>query len=63
MQIDVAGLRKTRAHFELQFMTAEDIESNQYPEEVLRMSARLLQTLSALVNDIEDVRNASGYKC
>jgi len=59
MQIDVAGLRKTRTQFELQFMMAEDIESNQYPEEVLHMSARLLQTLSTLVNDIEDMRNAS----
>jgi len=39
MQIDLAGLRKTRTQFELQFMTVEDIESNQYPEEVLRMLA------------------------
>ena len=44
-------------------MTEEDIESSQYPEEALRMSARLLQTLSALVNDVEDVRNASEYMC
>jgi len=37
-------------------MTAEDIESNQYPEEVLRMQARLLRTLLVLVSDVEDVR-------
>ena len=45
-------------------MTVEDIESNQYPEEVLRMSARLLPTLLVLVNDVENMRkfNASEHK-
>ncbi|KAG1869159.1 hypothetical protein C8R48DRAFT_771323 [Suillus tomentosus] len=56
--LDVGVLRKARAHFELHFLSPEDEESDQYPEEVLTMSARFFDLLSALITDVEDARNA-----
>jgi hypothetical protein len=50
-------LRKVRAHFEIHLLSASDEESNQYPEEILTMSARFLDLLSTLITDVEDARN------
>jgi hypothetical protein len=58
LQIDVASLRKTQAHFELEFLSPTDEECDEYPEEALRMSRRALETLSALFNEVQDARNA-----
>jgi hypothetical protein len=53
----VANLKRTRAHFKLHFLSPDDNDSELYPKEALDMSRRVLETLSALMNEVEDVRN------
>ncbi|KAG2367794.1 hypothetical protein BDR07DRAFT_1478893 [Suillus spraguei] len=49
---------KARAHFEIHPLLPDDEESDQYPEEVLTMSARFFDLLSMLITDVEDTCNA-----
>ncbi|KAG1883972.1 hypothetical protein F4604DRAFT_1919778 [Suillus subluteus] len=57
--LDLTTLKRARGHFELHFLSPDDEESGQYPQEALDMSRRVLKTLSALTTEVEDVRNAS----
>ncbi|KAG2336261.1 hypothetical protein BDR05DRAFT_953486 [Suillus weaverae] len=57
--LDLTTLKRARGHFELHFLSPNDEESAQYPQEALDMSRRVLETLSALTTEVEDVRNAS----
>ncbi|KAG2149784.1 hypothetical protein BD769DRAFT_1381529 [Suillus cothurnatus] len=59
--LDLASLKRARGHFELHFLSPDDEESAQYPQEALDMSCRVLETLSALTTEVEDVRNAYNF--
>ncbi|KAG1722079.1 uncharacterized protein EDB91DRAFT_1256234 [Suillus paluster] len=56
--LDLTTLKRARGHFELHFLSPDGEESTQYPQEALDMSHRVLQTLSTLTTEVEDVRNA-----
>ncbi|KAG2039382.1 hypothetical protein BDR03DRAFT_980890 [Suillus americanus] len=51
-------LKRARGHFELHFLSPDDEESTQYPQEALDMSRRVLETLSVLTTEVEDIWNA-----
>ncbi|KAG1873152.1 hypothetical protein F4604DRAFT_776883 [Suillus subluteus] len=57
--LDVTILKRARAQFELRPLHESDPLSSHYPQEALDCSARALDTLVALTNEVEDARNAS----